>query len=141
MLRFPKSGVRGPPGQGGDSLDPEGLQQNRQTLAQTLERELAGAVNGVEGKRWEGEESAGARPGWWGGVGAILWRVKVSSLGWRGGKLLCPPKTLDGGGWGQHLEVTPVLIPLLPCEVTSGKFLILCLPQFPYLGDRREEEL
>ena len=63
MLRFPKSGVRGPPGQGGDSLDPEGLQQNRQTLAQTLERELAGAVNGVEGKRWEGEESAGARPG------------------------------------------------------------------------------
>ena len=48
MLRFPKSGVRGLPGQGGDSLDPEGLQQNRQTLAQTLERELAGAVNGVD---------------------------------------------------------------------------------------------
>lgn len=61
--------------------------------------------------------------------------------GWRGGKLLCPPQTLDGGGWGQHLEVTPVLIPLLPCEVTLGKFLTLCLPQFPHLGDRREEEL
>lgn len=34
-----------------------------------------------------------------------------------------------------------MLIPLLPCEVTLGKFLTLRLPQFPHLGDRREEKL
>lgn len=78
-----------------------------------------------------------------GGIGAIPRKLTVPSLGWRGGKLLCPPQTLDGEGWnrqGQDPEVTPVLIPLLPCQVTLGKFLALFLPQFPHLGDRREKE-
>ena len=36
--------------------------------------------------------------------------------------------------------MTPLLIPLLSCQVTFGKFLALSLPQFPQLGDRREKE-